>query len=109
MPGKPQFLGYIPQNVNVYGGAVASRQAKYSPRIERGIQGDIIGILKPLGMIVTQKSYKLGEVKDFGQLVAASYEVGKPLYEVAGGNADQKAQAKRSIRAIADKLLKLIV
>lgn len=108
MPGKPKFLGYIPQNFSVYGGKVASHQQKYAGKLERGIQSDIVSVLKDFGAWHPGHSAKLGEVKDFGQLVSASQMEGRPIAEVSAGSAQQRARARSAFKAIAEKIIRLI-
>ncbi len=93
LPGCPKFLGYIPQNFGIYGGRVASHQRKYSGALERGIQSDIISVLREFGHAPGAKLPKLGEVKDFGQLVSASQLEGRPLPYVSAGSPDQRRAA----------------
>jgi cellulose biosynthesis protein BcsQ len=76
LPGKPRFLGYIPQNFSVYRGTLASQHSRYVGLLERSIQSDVINVLKTVGAHVPRFSYKLGEIKDLGTLVTASQREG---------------------------------
>lgn len=105
VPGKPKFLGYIPQNFTVYRGGVASQQARYIALLENGVQTNIIAVLRELDVIPKWKSYKLGEVKGLGTLVAASQREGTPVYSSSKGTSDQKAEARASFRKIAQAIV----
>jgi cellulose biosynthesis protein BcsQ len=105
VPGSPQFLGYIPQNYSVYRGGVASHQARYIALLDKGINGDVLSVLKPLGVIPARKIQKLGEVKDFGQLVPASQREGNPLFETAAGTPTQRQAAATAFKQIAQKII----
>ena len=104
LPGRPQFLGYIPQNFSVYRGGVASHQAKYIALLENGVQGDIVSVLKELGVVPARKTYKLGEVKDLGTLVPASQREGAPIAETTAGTPDQRKAAADMFKQIAQKI-----
>jgi cellulose biosynthesis protein BcsQ len=105
LPGSPQFLGYIPQNFTVYRGGVASQQARYLGLLDKSIQTEIVGVLKELGVAKERTNYRLGEIKDFGTLVAASQREGRPIYSVNAGTNDQRAKARDDFRAIAKKIV----
>jgi cellulose biosynthesis protein BcsQ len=107
LPGKPRFLGYIPQNFSVYRGTVASHQARYLGQLERSIQSDIVNVLKGFGGSSSRSSYKLGEVKDLGTLVAASQREGVPVYSVSAGTPQQKSAARSAFRGIAQRIIRL--
>jgi cellulose biosynthesis protein BcsQ len=107
LPGHPKFLGYIPQKFSIYGGVVASHQRRYAGPLERGIQTDIVSVLKKFGPSPGERSSKLGEVKDFGQLVAAAQREGMPISRTTAGSAGQRLTAKTAFRAIAEKIIRL--
>jgi cellulose biosynthesis protein BcsQ len=106
LPGKPNFLGYIPQNFTVYRGGVASEPAKYLGLLDKSIQTEIVGILKELGVAHQKANYQLGQVKDFGGLVSASQREGVPIFSVRAGTPDQRRKAQAEFHAIADKIIK---
>lgn len=105
LPGRPRFLGYIPQNYSVYRGGVASHQAKYIGLLDKGISSDVVGVLRELGVIPARQIHKLGDVKDFGQLVPASQREGNPLSETAAGTPSQRLEAANSFKLIAQKII----
>jgi hypothetical protein len=105
LPGKPRFLGYIPQNYSVYRGGVASHQARYVGLLEKGITSDVVGVLRELDVIPHRKIHKLGDVKDFGQLVPASQREGNPLSETGAGTPSQRHEAAAAFKLIAQKIV----
>jgi len=105
LPGKPQFLGYIPQNYSVYRGGVASYQAKYVGALEKGIASDVVGVLRELGVVAERRVAKLGDVKDFGQLVPSSQREGNPLSETSAGTPTQRSEAQQAFKQIAQRIL----
>lgn len=105
LPGRPVFLGYIPQNFNVYRGVVAARHSHYMKALDENIETEIVGVLRELGVVPKRRTHKLGEIKDFKTLVAASQKEGRPLASVQSGNADQKDSARLAFKSIAQKIL----
>jgi cellulose biosynthesis protein BcsQ len=105
LPGAPRFLGYIPQNYSVYRGGVASHQARYVGLLDKGISTDVVGVLRDLDVIPSRKIHKLGDVKDFGQLVPASQREGSPLSETAAGTPTQRNEAANSFKLIAKSII----
>jgi hypothetical protein len=80
LSGEPKFLGYIPQNFSLYRGEVVSQQSRYLSLIDRSMRNDIVAVLKKLHQNATVGvGTKLGDVKDFGQLVTASQREGRPI------------------------------
>jgi cellulose biosynthesis protein BcsQ len=91
LPGRPKFLGYLPQSFSVYRGGIVRNQAKYLSLLERSVQSDILSLLREFDVGIKGASSKLGEVKDFGTLVAASQTEGVPIYAVkTAGTPDQR-------------------
>lgn len=107
LPGKPKFLGYVPQNYSVYRGNVASGPSKYAALLDRGIQSDIVGVLKSSGLVAGRDNYKLGEVKDFGALITASQLSGRPMWDVKAGSPEQRSGAYTAFKSIANQIIEL--
>ena len=110
LPGTPRFLGYIPQRYRVWGGRPASDYLKYIPRIEKSIGSDVVGVLKQADPSLVPESAtgnQLGQVKDFGRLAAAAQSEGVPIKDVksAAITADERAEAERAFRDIAQRIL----
>ena len=107
LPGAPTFLGYVPQSFRVYGGVPASHHLGYLARIDKSIQSDVINVLKALepNLAPFSKAPKLGEVKNFGSLVAASQQQGLPLSDVRAGTQYQKDEAREAFDQIANEIV----
>lgn len=111
MPGKPKFLGYIPQRFKIYGGVITSTASRYISRIEKTIFSDVVTVLHRVDSSLASKSMQgtqLGEVKDFSTLVQQAQKEGVPLSEVSNGLVDQKNQAKVSFQKIAEAIIKRV-
>jgi cellulose biosynthesis protein BcsQ len=107
LPGRPKFLGYLPQGFSVYRERVVKNQSRYLSLLEDNIQANILSLLKEFDVGVKGAPSKLGDVKDFGALVAASQTEGVPIYSVkTAGNPDQRAAAKSAFRDIAERIIK---
>lgn len=109
MPGRPKFLGYIPQRFKVYGGTKTSIASNYVSKIEKTVFSDVVSILRKIDISLAPKSMagtKLGEVKDFSTLVQLSQGKGVPISEVPEGKPYQKEEAKRAFEAIANSIIK---
>lgn len=102
-PGMPRFAGYIPQRFKTYGGEPASGFSHYIARIERAIESDVIAVL-PRDSRPTSR-LKLGEIKDFASLAAASQREGVPLWEVRKATQNQRSSAYESFAEIARRLI----
>lgn len=103
--GQPKFLGYVPQNYSLYRGAVASQQAKFLPMLDRSIREDVVAMLKRGKARTGSAAGKLGDVKDFGTLVAASQREGLPLDQVSAGTPEQRLVARNVFKGIAQKII----
>jgi cellulose biosynthesis protein BcsQ len=107
LPGLPKFLGYVPQSYSVYRGGIVRNQARYLSLLEVSVQSDIIALLSKFDVAIPGAPSKLGEIKDFGTLVAASQTEGVPIYEVrTAGTPDQKSAARAAFRAICEKIIR---
>lgn len=107
LPGLPKFLGYIPQSYSVYRGGIVRNQARYLSLLEMSVQSDIVYLLRDFNVTIKGTPSKLGEVKDFGTLVAASQTEGVPIYEVKGaGTPEQRSAARAAFRLIAEKIIR---
>lgn len=108
LPGKPKFLGYIPQNFKIYGQMMSQAYSKYLTEIEKHIYSDIIAILRKIDTSLspaTISTAKLGEVKDFSSLVQLAQTEGVPLMDVKKGTPQNKQEAKTAFTAIAKKII----
>ncbi|MCK1391684.1 ParA family protein [Bradyrhizobium sp. 1] len=107
LPGRPKFMGYLPQGFSVYRERVVKNQSRYLSLLETNIQSNILALLKDFDIGIAGAPAKLGDVKDFGALVAASQTEGVPIYSVkSAGNPEQRAVAKAAFRDIAKRIIK---
>ncbi len=108
LPGKPKFLGYLPQQFRVYGQSMTRDHSFYLSQLERRIQSDIVSPLRELDRAligVNLGAAKLGEVRDFGVLVELAQKQGVPLARAKGGN----AQLQRAAKTVFDQIAKKII
>lgn len=104
LKGRPRLLGYIPQRFRVYRGKPSAEYAKAFPQIEKRIQSDVVALLRNEDKDLvpfTLGQLKLGEVKDFGTLAAASQTEGVPMWETRVGTDVQRQDARKAFRKIA--------
>jgi cellulose biosynthesis protein BcsQ len=105
--GCPRFLGYVPGRFRVYGGDVVQEQSHYLSRIEKEVHSQVVAILRKVDPALAQGSlsqFKLGELQDFGSLVAASQRSGLPIYSVHAGTPAQRDKAQRAFSALGRKV-----
>jgi cellulose biosynthesis protein BcsQ len=108
LPGSPRFLGYVTQRFKTYGGSVSSSYAKYLPRIEKGIESDVVSVLRRLESKLIAPGiarYELGQIKDFGTVANASQMEGVPIRDVKAGNPTQRAEADSAFLELARTLI----
>jgi cellulose biosynthesis protein BcsQ len=107
IPGRPAFLGYIPQRFRVYRGEVAAGYTRYLSQIEKHVNSDIVTVLRRIdrGLAPVSVSARLGQIKDFGTIANASQRQGVPMHEVNAGTQSQKQEAYEAFMAIAKKIL----
>jgi hypothetical protein len=108
IPGRPKFLGYLPQRFRVYRGEVVSGQTGYLAQIDKHIYSDIVTALRELDPTLAQGTmnhFRLGQVKDFGSLAPASQTQGVPFQDVDGGHASMASQARTVFGQIAQKIV----
>lgn len=108
LEGTPKLLGFIPQGFRIYGGRMADAPLAVLDTLEIRI---VDFVWKPLqiayGLPTKDKptKLKLGEVKNFGTLVTEAQRQGQPIWDIAGGNANSKDEAKRVFRDIAKQIV----
>jgi len=109
LPGRPTFLGYILQKFRMYGGNITSEFSAYAARLEKTAYSDISVVLREIDKNLAKATLqnKLGQVKDFSNLVPLSQTQGEPFFNVAGGNATMKNEAKTEFRSIAKNIITL--
>jgi len=111
MPGKPKFLGYIPQRFKTYGGVIASASSEYVAKIEKAISSDVLNVLKKIDESLISKNFKrnrLGEIKDLTALVQLAQKEGVPIFAVSAGVNYQKQEALEAFEKIANNIIERV-
>jgi cellulose biosynthesis protein BcsQ len=107
LPGKPKFLGYIPQRFRVYGQAMTRPYSHYLSQLERHIYSELMSVLRAIDPSLSPQQItgtKLGEVREFSGLVQMGQQQGKPIYQIQGGTAVAKTEAQKAFQEIANKI-----
>jgi cellulose biosynthesis protein BcsQ len=108
LTGKPELLGFIPQGFRVYRGDMAASPFTVLAKLESRV---LDFVWKPLqsayGLSVKDRpsKLKLGQVKFFGTLVTDAQNQGVPLWEVSGGNAGGKDEARNVFSKLAKQVI----
>ncbi len=108
LPGRPKLLGYVPQRFRVYRGQLSAGHASYLSRIDKQMYADVIAVLREVDKELaagTPSSYKLGQVKDYGSIVAASQAEGVPIKDTTNGAESQRTAAKEAFEQIAQRII----
>lgn len=106
LPGRPVFLGFVPQGFRVYRG-IAHKQAQYLSRIEKEIYAQIVKPLRDIDPALaegTMSELRLGQVQHFGALAPTSQEEGVPMFETHGGVGYMKELAFEAYSGIAKRI-----
>jgi len=109
LPGRPKFLGYIPQRFRVYRGVVTSGHSAIMGQIGRNIGSDIVNVLRatdPSLAAPASTDFKLGEVKDFGTVASTSQIEGVPIEDSTAAAPEQRDKAHVTFEGIAKKIIK---
>ena len=108
LPGKPRFLGYVPQRFRIYGSSMSRGHSFYLGQLEKRVFSDIVEPLRKLDPNLADEnitSSRLGEVRDLGVLVEEAQRQGVPLALVKGGNASMKQRADTTFRQMAERVM----
>jgi cellulose biosynthesis protein BcsQ len=107
LPGRPQFLGYVPEGFRVYGGEMSKEYSKFRSRIEKEVHSQIVVLLSQIDHSLAPgrlRDLRLGEIKNFGVLVPSSQKDGLPLYETKAGSPAQRTAARDALFALAQRI-----
>lgn len=107
-PGRPCFLGHIPQRFRTYFGGMTKASSEFFSDFQHQLTKNIIHALRKKERALAPLSSseaKLGEVKDFSKLVQLSQRQGKPLWDVSDGDSAHRTQARRVFDGIARKIV----
>ena len=110
LPGRPKFLGYIPQRFRVYRDEPSSTYRPFFSKIERNVNSEILSVFKkedPALALRSIRDLRIGEVKDFGPLASAGQSEGRPMWDVSKGSPAQREEARQVFINIAETIVKL--
>ena len=108
LAGRPIYLGYVLQRFRMYGGDISSGYQKYATQLERRSYGDVVAVLREVDHALAPGSlsqFKLGQIKDFSSLANRAQQQGCALFNVKGGAAYLKDEAKQAFHDLASKVL----
>lgn len=108
LPGRPRFMGYIPQRFRIYRGEVSQGYSTFLPRIERHITSDVVNVLRKIDpelASTSMSSNKLGLIKDFGTLANAAQTQGTSMFEVSEGTPPQRQEARNAFVGVAKRII----
>jgi cellulose biosynthesis protein BcsQ len=107
--GRPKLLGFIPQRFRVYRGLPSAQYSQFLPLLERRVQADVVTVLRRIDsdlVPTTAFPLRMGQVKDFASLAAASQVQGVPMFDAEIGTEDQKAEADATFEGLATTIIK---
>jgi cellulose biosynthesis protein BcsQ len=105
LPGRPNFLGYIPQRFKIYGGVMTPTSAGLVSQFEKHIYSDVLSVLKDYIAPSRKSGHKLGQVKDYGSLIQLSQAKGVPIIGLKQGDKTQRQYAQNDFLRIAKNIL----
>jgi cellulose biosynthesis protein BcsQ len=107
--GRPVFLGFIPQQFKVYGQTMAKSPSYYMRQIQKRLHSSLVAVLQDVDPSLAPwpvSQLKLGEVKEFGQIIEHAQRQGVPLRDVENVNATHAAEAWEAFDHIAAQIIK---
>ena len=108
MPGKPRFLGYIPQRFRVYRGHPSAAYKGILPKMGKNINNEIVVTLKRIDEKLADgstKDFKIGEIQDFSSISNAAQKQGVPMWDVYPSEAKIGLKAKNDFKKIAESII----
>ncbi len=108
LPGRPRFVGYIPEGFRVYRGQPTEGHKSYLAKIDVRVRKDIVALLRgvdPELVVASGGQFRLGAVKHFGTLVARSQSEGTTLKQAEANYPPAQQEAGRVFDSIASRLL----
>jgi len=109
LQGQPKLAGFIPQRFRVYRGLPSSQYSRFLPLLERRIQADVVSLLRKIDeQLIPASAFplRIGEVKDFSSLAAASQTEGVPMFNVTDATEAQRNEALGAFDKLAQALIK---
>jgi cellulose biosynthesis protein BcsQ len=111
LPGRPHFLGYIPQRFRVYGQNVASADRKFLAELQRRTQSEVAAVLRKVDPKLAPPvsvDLRIGEVRDLHSMVPKSQEQSLPIADVKGFSGASRAAAQKIFLTLAKNIVSRI-
>lgn len=104
LPGRPHFLGYIPQRFRIYGTNMAAADRKFLAELQRRTHSEVAAVLRKVDPKLAPSAstdLRLGEVKDLHSMVPKSQEQSLPVFDVRGFSEERRAAARKIFATLA--------
>jgi cellulose biosynthesis protein BcsQ len=111
LPGRPHFLGYIPQRFRVYGQNIASADRKFLAELHRRTQSEVAAVLRKVDPKLAPPvsvDLRIGEVKDLHSMVPKSQEQSLPISDVKGFSEASRTAAQKIFITLAKSMVSRI-
>ncbi|MBL1218847.1 MAG: ParA family protein [Planctomycetes bacterium] len=110
LPGKPHFLGYIPQRFKTYGREMGAIPRQFLRNIQRRMYSDIMRELREVDESLSGDNVAnclLEQVMEYGRIVTVAQKKGKPISEIRSVNEDHRLDASTTFSTMADNIARL--
>jgi cellulose biosynthesis protein BcsQ len=108
LPGHPVFIGYIPQQFRIYGGAITRRDARFLVDLQRRSQSEIAAVLRKIDRSLAlppNSDFKIGEVRDLHAMVNESQRQSLPMRRLKRVGSQSRLTAKKIFISLANAIL----
>jgi hypothetical protein len=108
LKGRPQYLGYVLQKFRMYGGDLTSSSRVFARELEKRSYSDLVAALREIDHSLAPGSatqFNLGQIKDFSTLATLAQVQGTAIFDVDGGSAYMRDEARAAFLKLADKIL----
>ena len=108
LKGRPEFLGYIPQQFKVYGQDMTLEARSYHKKIRNLVYKDISLVLRNIDKKLAPAhpaNPLVGQVRDLATLVQIAQRQGVPIWDCKPANTKLKNSAKKSFFDIAEHII----
>lgn len=109
--GSPQYIGYVLQRFRMYGGELTSDHKKFARELEKKSYSDIVAVLREIDHSLAPGSaaaFNLGQIKDFSSIAVLAQTQGKAIFDVQGGAAYMRDDARLAFGKLAEKVISRI-
>ena len=108
LKGKPEFLGYIPQQFKVYGQDMTLEANSYYKKIRSRVNKDISSVLRGIDENLAPSASVnpvIGKIRDLASVVQVAQREGVPIWECSASNNKLKESARKSFFHIAEHII----